>query len=58
MKKSATIFTSMLLCLTMLIVYPTQLVASAADNSGKKYISEVKVGMGGGLRPSVQGAFG
>ena len=46
MKKSATIFTSMLLCLTMLIVYPTQLVASAADNSGKKYISEVKVGMG------------
>ena len=46
MKKSVTIFTSMLLCLTMLIVYPTQLVASAADNSGKKYISEVKVGMG------------
>ena len=46
MKKFATIFTSMLLCLTMLIVYPTQLVDSAADNSGKKYISEVKVGMG------------
>ena len=45
MKKIATIFTSVLLCLTMLLVYPTQLVASAADN-GKKYISEVKVGMG------------
>ena len=45
MKEIATIFTSVLLCLTMLLVYPTQLVASAADN-GKKYISEVKVGMG------------
>ena len=45
MGKIATIFTSVLLCLTMLLVYPTQLVASAADN-GKKYISEVKVGMG------------
>ena len=36
MKEIATIFTSVLLCLTMLLVYPTQLVASAADN-GKKY---------------------
>ncbi len=46
MKKIATIFTSVLLCLTVLIVYPSQLVASAADNNGKKYISDVKVGMG------------
>ena len=32
--------------MTMLILSPAQLVASAADNNGKKYISEVKVGMG------------
>lgn len=37
--------TSVLLCLTILAIYPTQLVASAADN-GNKYLSEVKVGMG------------
>ena len=40
------IFTSALLCMTMLVLGPTQVVASAADGAGKKYISEVKVGMG------------
>lgn len=46
MKKLLTMFTSVLLCVTMLTLYPTQLVASAAGTEGKKYISEVKVGMG------------
>ncbi len=45
MKKLLTIITSMLLCMTMLVLSPAQVAASAAD-SGKKYISEVKVGMG------------
>ena len=31
--------------MTMLVLAPTQVIASAADNE-KKYISEVKVGMG------------
>ena len=45
MKKLLTIITSALLCMTMLVLSPAQVAASAA-NSGKKYISEVKVGMG------------
>ncbi len=45
MKKLLTIITSALLCVTMLVLSPAQVAASAA-NSGKKYISEVKVGMG------------
>ena len=45
MKKILTIITSALLCMTMLVLSPAQVTASAA-NSGKKYISEVKVGMG------------
>ena len=45
MKKLLTIITSALLCVTMLVLSPAQVAASAAD-SGKKYISEVKVGMG------------
>lgn len=46
MKKLLMIFTSALLCMTMLVLGPMQVVASAADGAGKKYISEVKVGMG------------
>ena len=46
MKKLLTAITSAVLCMTMLIIAPTQIVASAADNTEKKYISEVKVGMG------------
>ena len=46
MKKLLTAITSAVLCMTMLILAPTQVVASAADNTEKKYISEVKVGMG------------
>ena len=46
MKKLLTAITSAVLCMTMLILAPTQIVASAADNTEKKYISEVKVGMG------------
>ncbi|MEE3332962.1 MAG: hypothetical protein VZR54_01650 [Ruminococcus sp.] len=45
MKKLLMALTSVILCMTMLIGAPAQLVASAADG-GKKYISEVKVGMG------------
>ena len=45
MKKLLMVLTSVILCMTMLIGAPAQLVASAADG-GKKYISEVKVGMG------------
>ncbi len=45
MKKLLMALTSLILCMTMLIGAPAQLVASAADG-GKKYISEVKVGMG------------
>ncbi len=39
------IFTSALLCMTMLVLGPTQVIASAAGNE-QKYISEVKIGMG------------
>ena len=46
MKKLLTAITSAVLCMTMLILAPTQVVASAAENEQKKYISEVKVGMG------------
>ncbi|MBR1482109.1 MAG: hypothetical protein IJ598_03965 [Ruminococcus sp.] len=46
MKRLLMIFTSALLCMTMLVIGPAQVVASAADNNEKKYISEVKVGMG------------
>ena len=45
MKKLLTVITSAVLCMTMLIIAPTQIVASAAENE-QKYISEVKVGMG------------
>ena len=45
MKKILTIITSALLCITMLVLSPAQVIASAEGN-GKKYISEVKVGMG------------
>ena len=45
MKKLTMALTSVILCMTMLVIAPAQLVASAADG-GKKYISEVKVGMG------------
>ena len=45
MKKILTIITSALLCITMLVLTPAQVIASAEGN-GKKYISEVKVGMG------------
>ena len=45
MKKLLMALTSVILCMTMLVIAPAQLVASAADG-GKKYISEVKVGMG------------
>ena len=46
MKRLLMIFTSALLCMTMLVIGPAQVVASAADNNEKKYISEVKIGMG------------
>ena len=46
MKKLLMIFTSALLSMTMLILSPIQIVASAAGNEQNKYISEVKVGMG------------
>ena len=45
MKKLATIITSALLCVAMLALAPAQVIASAAESSGK-YVSEVKVGMG------------
>jgi len=45
MKKISTILTSVMLCVTMLTALPAQVVASAAGNA-KKYVSEVKVGMG------------
>ena len=52
MKKILTILTSVMLCMTMLTVLPAQVIASAAENetkaaeNAKKYVSEVKVGMG------------
>ena len=45
-KKILTAITSVVLCMTMLILSPIQIVASAAGNEQNKYISEVKVGMG------------
>ncbi len=55
MKKFLTVITSALLSVTMLVLAPTQVIASAAE-AEKKYISEVKVGRD--LRPGFQGAFG
>ena len=46
MKRLLMIFTSALLCVTMLVIGPAQVLASAADNNEQKYISEVKIGMG------------
>ena len=46
MKKLLMIFTSVLLCMTMLILVPAQVIASAAGNEQQKYISEIKIGMG------------
>ncbi len=46
MKKFVTVITSALLCVSMLVLAPAQVIASAAESNGKKYISEVKVGMG------------
>ena len=46
MKRLLMIFTSALLCMTMLVIGPAQVVASAADSNEQKYISEVKIGMG------------
>ena len=46
MKKLLIILTSVLLCMTMLILVPAQVVASAAGNEQQKYISEIKIGMG------------
>ncbi len=45
MKKLLMAITSALLCMTMLVLGPTQVIASAAGNE-QKYISEVKIGMG------------
>ena len=46
MKRLLMIFTSALLCMTMLVIGPAQVLASAADSNEQKYISEVKIGMG------------
>ena len=46
MKRLLMIFTSALLCMTLLIIGPAQVLASAADSNEQKYISEVKIGMG------------
>ncbi len=46
MKKLLTGITSAMLCVSMLAVGPAQMIASAAESNAKKYISEVKVGMG------------
>ncbi len=46
MKKILTAITSAVLCMAMLFIAPTQVIASAAESNAKKYISEVKVGMG------------
>ena len=46
MKKITTVITSVILCVTMLILGPAQVAASAAESAKKTYISEVKVGMG------------
>ena len=46
MNRITTIITSVILCVTMLLLGPAQVAASAAENEKKTYISEVKVGMG------------
>ena len=46
MKRISIIITSVILCVTMLILAPAQVAASAAESAKKTYISEVKVGMG------------
>ena len=46
MKRISIIITSVILCVTMLILGPAQVAASAAESAKKTYISEVKVGMG------------
>ena len=46
MKKLLTAVTAALLCMTLLVIGPAQMIASAAESDEKKYISEVKVGMG------------
>ncbi len=46
MKKIVIMLTSLLLCMTMLMLGPMQTVAAAAEIEKKIYISEVKVGMG------------
>ena len=46
MKRISIIITSVILCVTMLILAPAQVAASAAESEKKTYISEVKVGMG------------
>ena len=46
MKRITTVITSVILCVTMLILGPAQVAASAAESAKKTYISEVKVGMG------------
>ena len=46
MKRLLMILTSALLCMTMLVIGPAQVLASAADSNEQKYISEVKIGMG------------
>lgn len=45
MKKLLMAITSALLCMTMLALGPTQVIASAAGNE-QKYISDIKIGMG------------
>jgi hypothetical protein len=46
MRKLLTVITSVILCMTMLVIGPAQLVASAAASDKPEYISEIKVGMG------------
>ncbi len=46
MKRIVTIITSVMLCVTMLILVPAQIAARAAENTKKTYVSEVKIGMG------------
>ena len=46
MKKLLTVITSVILSVTMLVLGPAQLAASAAASEKPEYISEVKVGMG------------
>ena len=46
MKKLRTVIISALLCATMLVMTPAQVIATAAEPEEKVYVSEVKVGMG------------